>query len=81
MSPSDIIATIGVCILLLAFGLNAIGKWRSSHWPYLSFNFVGAAFAALSAWMIAFYPFVILEGTWALVSLVVLIKNYRPRGS
>jgi hypothetical protein len=37
-------------------------------------NFVGAALAGYSSYLIAFMPFVILEGVWAAVAGVGLLR-------
>jgi hypothetical protein len=41
---------------------------------------VGAALCGVSAYLISFYPFVVLEGVWVLVSLYALFK-FVPRGT
>jgi len=73
MSNPEIIAFVGVFILLLAFVLNLLNALSAEGWLYPAFNFVGATIAAYASWLIAFYPFVLLEGIWALVSVVTLL--------
>lgn len=75
MGTSDIIGTIGVLLLLIAFAFNIANKWSSTSTPYLLLNVIGAALTCLSSYMIAFWPFVVLEGVWTLSSLAVLIKT------
>ncbi len=77
MKSSDIIASIGVTILLVAFFLNITGKLSAKGRPYTLMNFIGAAVCGFSSYMIKFYPFVILESIWALVALVTLFKAQR----
>jgi len=77
MKASDIIASIGVIILLIAFLLNLYKKLPAGSKVYSLLNFVGAAICALSSYMIRFYPFVVLESIWSLVALVSLIKVSR----
>jgi hypothetical protein len=79
MKTSDIIASIGVTILLVAFFLNIIGKLSAKSKPYTLMNFIGAAMCGFSSYLIKFYPFVILESIWATVALVTLFKV--PRGT
>lgn len=74
MKTSDIIASIGVTILLIAFFLNIIGKLPAKSRPYTLMNFIGAAICGFSSYLIKFYPFVILESIWAAVALVTLFK-------
>jgi uncharacterized protein len=74
MSFSDYVGTAGVSLLLLAFLLNLFKYLPQNHWFYALLNLVGAGLAAYTAVLIEFMPFVILEGTWALVSLIALGK-------
>jgi hypothetical protein len=75
MKLSDIIASAGVIILLIAFLLNLYKKLPASSKLYALMNFVGAAICCFASYMVKFYPFVVLEGTWALFGLVALIKT------
>ncbi|MBV8389405.1 MAG: hypothetical protein JO080_06370 [Mucilaginibacter sp.] len=72
MKVSDIIASIGVIILLIAFLLNLYKKLPAENKIYSLLNFVGAGICCFASWMVSFYPFVILEGVWAFVALVSL---------
>jgi hypothetical protein len=77
MKESDIIATIGVVILLIAFLLNLYKKLPANSTPYTLMNFVGAATCGYSSYLIKFYPFVVLETIWSLFALASLIKVSR----
>jgi hypothetical protein len=79
MKVSDIIASIGVIILLIAFLLNLYRKLPSESKTYSLLNLIGAGICCFASWMVSFYPFVILEGVWAFVALVSLFKV--PRGT
>ena len=79
MKLSDIIASIGVIILLIAFLLNLYKRLPAQSRAYSLLNFVGAGICCFASYMISFYPFVILEGIWAFVALVSLFKV--PRGT
>ena len=79
MSISDIIASLGVIILLVAFLLNLYKKVPAESRIYTALNFVGAAMCGLSSYMIKFYPFVVLEGIWAAFALFSFINV--PRGT
>lgn len=79
MRLSDIIASIGVVILMIAFLLNLYGKLSAGNRIYSLLNFAGASICCLASWMVRFYPFVILEGVWAFVAFVSLFKV--PRGT
>lgn len=75
MDPADITGSVGVGLLLLAFGLNALGSLDRRSRPYLGLNLVGAGLACYSALLIGFVPFVVLEGAWALVAAVGLART------
>ncbi len=75
MSLSDIYATAGVTILLIAFLLLILKLTTAESNLYSLLNLVGAAMAGYSAWMIDFTPFVILESVWVIVSIFNLFKN------
>ena len=79
MKLSDIIASIGVIILLIAFLLNLYKKLPSDSKLYSLLNLIGAGICCFASWMVSFYPFVILEGVWGFVALVSLFKV--PRGT
>jgi len=79
MKTSDILASIGVIILLIAFLLNLYKKLPSESRLYSLLNFVGAAICGFASYLVKFYPFIVLEGVWALVALVSLFKV--PRGT
>jgi uncharacterized protein with PQ loop repeat len=77
MSFSEITGSLGVAILLLAFVLNMLKIIKTESLSYLLLNFIGAGIACFASWLIPYFPFVILEGVWAVVSLVSLVKYLR----
>lgn len=79
MKISDVLASVGVIILLIAFLLNLYKKLPASSSIYSVLNFIGAGICCISSMMIKFYPFVVLEGVWALVALLSLFNV--PRGT
>ena len=77
---ATLLGSTGVAVLLAAFLLNLFRALRSDEWAYLLLNLFGATLAGVSSWLIRFMPFVVLEGTWALVALVGLLrKAAKPR--
>ena len=80
MSVSDSLGTAGVSLLLLAFLLILSKKIQVESVSYTLLNMVGAALCGVSAYLISFYPVVVLEGVWVLVSLYALFK-FVPRGT
>jgi len=79
MKESDILASVGVIVLLVAFLLNLYKKLPAQSRIYSAMNFIGAGICAYSSWMIRFYPFIVLESVWALFALASLLKV--PRGT
>jgi len=79
MSTSDIIASLGVIILLIAFLLNLYKKVPAESRVYTLLNFIGAALCGFSSYLIKFYPFVVLESIWAAFALFSFFKV--PRGT
>ncbi|THU41831.1 hypothetical protein FAM09_06935 [Niastella caeni] len=76
---NDWIGFIGVFILLLAYLMNLAGKLSKDGLLYIGLNIVGAGLACLASWLIHYLPFVLLEGTWTLVSLGALIRHFRTK--
>ncbi|MDB5006110.1 MAG: hypothetical protein JWP45_503 [Mucilaginibacter sp.] len=79
MRVSDILASVGVIILLIAFLLNLYKKLPAQSKVYSFLNFIGAGICCLSSYLIRFYPFIVLEGVWAFVALLSLFNV--PRGT
>ena len=72
---ATLIGFIGVGLLLLAFLLNVVGWPRAESYLYIVLNLVGAALAGYSSYLIGFLPFVVLEGTWAVVAAGALLRR------
>jgi hypothetical protein len=79
MKTSDILASIGVIILLIAFLLNLYKKLPATNKVYGLMNFAGAATCCFASYLIRFYPFIVLESIWAIVALLSLFNV--PRGT
>ncbi len=77
MTSSDIIATVGVTLLLIAFFLQSLKIITAESKTYALLNFFGAAIAGYASWLISFMPFVILEGVWSIVALYSLLKTHK----
>lgn len=77
MNYNDIIGTIGVSLILLAFMLNVFSVISSKSLLFLLLNLLGAGLACYASVLIRYTPFVILEGVWAVVSLVGLVKSVK----
>jgi hypothetical protein len=74
MNTSDLIGTIGVAITLIAYFCMSF-KWMSAHGrPFFLLNTIGALLTCFSSLLISYWPFFVLEGTWAIVSMIGFIK-------
>ena len=77
MSYNDIIGVLGVALILLAYFAAAFNWISGKSSLYFILNTVGAALACYASWLISYWPFVILEGTWFLVSLIALVRTLK----
>jgi len=77
MSYNDIIGAIGVLIILIAYFLNNFSIIKQNGNLYFFLNIIGAGIACYTSYLINYIPFIILEATWALVSVIGLIKTIK----
>lgn len=71
---SVIVGSTGVLLLLLAFFLNLFKILMQDTKTYAILNVVGAGLSCYASVLISYMPFVVLEGTWAIVALIGLIR-------
>jgi hypothetical protein len=79
MTLTDWIGFIGVAILLVAFFLNISNVIKSDGFLYLFLNFIGAGISCAASVMLKYIPFVIMEASWTIVSLVGIVNYYRKK--
>jgi hypothetical protein len=77
MAYNDIIGIFGVGLILLAYFMNTAKLLPGDGKLYYVLNIFGAALACYASYLINYWPFVILEGTWTLVSIYGLMKSMR----
>jgi hypothetical protein len=77
MTYNDIIGTIGVGLILFAYFLNTAKLIQQDGKLFYTMNIIGAALACYASLLINYWPFVILEGTWTLVSIYGLMKSMK----
>jgi hypothetical protein len=77
MNTNDIIGTIGVGLILIAYFLNIFSWIKKEGVLFYVMNIVGASIACFASVLISFWPFIILEGTWAIVSVIGLMKTIK----
>jgi hypothetical protein len=75
MSASQVIGSIGVAILLIAFFMNSFGMLASDSRSYQMMNVVGAAISCYASYLIGFAPFVVLEATWCAAAVAALVRG------
>ena len=74
MTLNDVVSTLGISLLLIAYCCSAF-RWMSAHSRnFFLLNAVGSTLTGLGCFMIAYWPFVVLAGFWILVSLIGLVK-------
>jgi hypothetical protein len=79
MTTTDWIGFVGVTILLVAFFLNLTDKLKKDSFSYLFLNFVGAGIACFASILLDYLPFIILEGSWTLVSAFGIVQYIKKK--
>ncbi|WP_430895313.1 MULTISPECIES: CBU_0592 family membrane protein [unclassified Paraflavitalea] len=79
MSVTDWIGAVGVFILLVAYVLNNYNVLQGNGVWYPLLNTLGAGLACYASIRLVYYPFIVLEGVWSLVSAIALLKALRLR--
>ena len=74
MTYNDIIGSVGVALILFAYFLNTERLIQVNGKLFFVMNIIGAALACYASYLITYWPFVILEGTWVLVSIYGLMR-------
>jgi hypothetical protein len=81
MNYENIIGVMGVGLILMAFFLHTARFIENNGKLYYVMNIFGAALACYASFLIAYLPFVILEGVWTLVSIYGLMKAMKIKMS
>jgi hypothetical protein len=76
MSGTDITGIIGVGLILLAYFMNIFSLIPKEGKLFFLMNIFGAGLACLASLMIHYWPFVILEGVWTIVSVIGLVRKF-----
>jgi hypothetical protein len=77
MTYNDLIGTIGVGLVLFAYFLNTMKYIPENGTLFYVLNSIGGAMSCYAAILINFWPFVILEAIWTLVSIYGLMKTMK----
>ena len=79
MAANDIIGTAGVGLILTAYFMGTFKMIDKDRAFYFLLNTMGAAIACYASWLINYFPFVILEAVWAIVSVIGLLNVLKKR--
>lgn len=76
----QVISLVGSALILAAFVAGQLRRMRPSDLSYVLLNLVGSAILAVVAIIEQQWGFLLLEGTWAIVSLWSAIQSIRGKG-
>ena len=79
MNPMTFVEIGGSLLILAAFATAQPGRLDVRSVPYLVLNVAGAAVLATIAAAHASWGFLLLEGTWTIVSAISLVSVLRRR--
>lgn len=77
MNTNDIIGTIGVGLILIGYFLNIFSFIKKDGILFYVLNILGGGIACFASVLIRFWPFIILEGTWSIISVIALLKSIK----
>ena len=77
----QLISVLGALAILAAYAANLFGLIQPSNLWYSVANFLGSAVLTVVAIVDRQLGFLLLEGTWALVSLWGIVAVLRGRGA
>ena len=64
-----IIGVLGAAIILFAFLMNQLSKWKSNYLIYDVFNIIGSVLLITYSLLINSWPFLILNLVWLAISI------------
>jgi len=77
-SVSTLVQIAGSLLILVPFVLVQVKRLRPDSLGYIWLNLVGSTVLAIDAWHGHQWGFLLLEGTWAAVSLLSLVRRGSP---
>jgi len=73
----QVVQVIGALMILVAYAAAQSGRWKTDAPVYLWLNLVGSLILAVLAAMSENWGFLLLEGVWAIVTAISLLKRRR----
>ena len=75
--PIQLISVAAALCILVPFAAQQFGRMSASGLAYTALNFVGSLTLTIVAILDNQYGFILLEGIWAIVSLIGIIRSLR----
>ncbi len=72
MSTSNIIGSLGVALMLVAYFLNLFGYIRQDSRMYAFLNILGAGLSCYASILIHYWPWGMLEAIWCFLAIMSL---------
>ena len=79
MDITTLIGASGACLILIGFILEQTHRIKDTSLSYDILNLIGSALLIVYALLLKSYPFLVLNGVWALVSLRDVIVDLRKK--
>jgi hypothetical protein len=74
----QVVSLIGAVLILLPFAANQMNRLATTAVSYQIMNLIGSSLLTSVAILERQYGFILLEGTWALMSAYGLARALRP---
>ncbi|WP_327633545.1 hypothetical protein OHB24_26485 [Kribbella sp. NBC_00482] len=79
MHAIDVVEIVGALTILVAFAAAQAGKLEQRTFTYQLLNLIGSGVLATIAAVELSWGFLLLEGTWAVISLLGLLNLLRRK--